>query len=280
MAYQPQMTTEDFHNFQQLILNTSGISLKDQKKTLVKSRLLKRIQQLNLNSFSDYFKFVTEQDREQRELTNMINRITTNETYFFRNEKQFDFLKDTLFPKIKKGMAQKKKKKIRIWSAGCSSGEEPYSIAITILENFEHLKMWDIKILATDLDTDILRRAQRGIYSDNHIKLVQHKSHYFRKVSENGKSSFQILPQVKRLVLFKQHNLVRRHFPYQNYMDIVFCRNVIIYFGQTDRQKAIDVLTAALKPGGYLFLGHSETLIRHPELQSDKNSIFRKVKNA
>lgn len=251
------ITDQEFLLFQDLVQKLLGIYLQETKKVLIISRLSKQITNLGLYSFTDYLNYIKENANGQKELITLVNKITTNETYFFREQHHFDFLKNEIFAKLE----AKKRHTIRIWSAGCSSGEEPYSIAMTIFDSFNSISNLDIKILATDVNTEVLKKAELGTYKlDNFQRGIDtfHVNKYFDKKDEE---TFQIKPHVKQLITFKHLNFLSDRYPIKSELDIIFCRNVMIYFSDDVKKQIINRFCELLKPNGYLIVGHSESLI-------------------
>lgn len=271
---------DEFELLRGLIKELTGISLANHKKMLVVSRLSKRLRTLGLADFADYYKYVTESELGHQEVDNLINRMTTNKTDFYRESHHFDYLENVLLPQLYDEGRKQGTLRLRIWSAGCSSGEEPYTIAITLREFFKNKTGWDVKILATDLDTEILDRARLGLYKREIVEPIPHEHlrSYFKKGVEVNDGLFMAKDLLKSLITFRRHNLAYDQLPAKNPLDIIFCRNVIIYFDEDTKAKVINQFHKALKSGGYLFLGHSES----PFGCEDKfslvgNSIYKKV---
>jgi len=248
------LTDDEFRLFSQLIYNESGISIKDAKRNYLQTRLQKRLQASQHNSYYRYYKFVTDKTQGGRELLDLVDSLTINETSFFRNRPQFDLFVDLVLPELKKKRANNLK--LRFWSAGCSRGQEAYSIAMSVLEHLELPNAWDIKILASDISLRVLESAQKGQYSEYEAETVhpEYLKVYFDKIE----SSFQIKPHVKKLVIFDYHNL--KHDNGLVGLDVIFCRNVMIYFDGDEQKRLIEKFHKSLAVGGYLFLGHSESL--------------------
>jgi len=254
------LTDECFDKFRKLIYKETGISMNDSKKILIANRLRRRLIEHHLESYEDYYKFITTSLEGRKEFTNFINAISTNETYFFRGENHFDVLKEIILPEL-----FMKRRQIKIWSAGCSTGEEPYTICIVLLEAMKRYK-WNgnISIIATDISTEVLRKAQSGIYYGRTLKFVTEDiiNKYFNKV---GDEEYEVSNIVKRWVTFKRHNLLKDP-PPDRMFDIIFCRNVMIYFDKDTQKMIVDNTFAnALTQDGYLFIGHSESLIGKSE---------------
>ncbi|HON56128.1 MAG TPA: protein-glutamate O-methyltransferase CheR [bacterium] len=253
-VFMPELSDEDFEKFSKLIYEQCGIYLQPLKKALLKSRLLKRLKVLNLNSFSEYYNYLMK-DKSQKEFTELINVISTNKTEFFREPKHFEFLKQVLAGQYSK------QHKISIWSAASSTGEEPYSIAMTISNFFNDIITKEILILATDIDTNVLKKAQQGEYDNASLENLD--ENYVKKyfVESSDKNKKIVCDKIKNMIKFKQLNLVKP-FPFITQFDIIFCRNVMIYFDAPTQAKVVTQLYNHLKPNGYLLIGHSESLMR------------------
>jgi chemotaxis protein methyltransferase CheR len=250
---------DDFQALRKLVREVTGISLSEQKRELVYGRLARRLRALNLRTFREYRALLSQDDG--RELVQFCNAITTNLTAFFREPHHFEHLKkDVLGELLKKPPANRR---VRIWSAGCSTGEEPYSIAMSVLEAVPDIERWDIRILATDLDSDVLEKARRGIYTADRLQTLspERRQRFFEPCSGTREPSFQVRPEVARLLTVKQLNLMHP-FPMKGPLDVVFCRNVVIYFDKDTQRELVARLSRLQRPGDLLFLGHSETLFK------------------
>jgi chemotaxis protein methyltransferase CheR len=214
---------------------------------------------LNLRTFREYRTLLSQDDG--RELVQFCNAITTNLTAFFREPHHFEHLKnDVLLPLAQKPSAQRR---IRIWSAGCSTGEEPYSIAMSVLEAIPDIERWDVKILATDLDSDVLEKARRGVYTADRLQNLStgRRERFFEPFPSAKEPSYQVRPEVARLLTVKQLNLMHA-FPMKGPLDVIFCRNVVIYFDKDTQRDLVARISRLQRPGHLLFLGHSETLFK------------------
>jgi chemotaxis protein methyltransferase CheR len=250
---------EDFQALRRLVKELTGINLTEQKRELVYGRLARRLRALNLRSFRDYRDLVSGDGG--RELVNLCNAITTNLTAFFREPHHFEHLRThVLQPLLARPPANRR---IRIWSAGCSTGEEPYSIAMTVLETIPELARWDVRILATDLDSDVIERGRRGRYFEDRSKVLsdERRQKFFRAVTDGKQTAHQVTPELARLVTFKHLNLMHS-FPMKGPFDAIFCRNTVIYFDKETQRDLFARLTHLQRPGDLLFLGHSETLFK------------------
>jgi len=257
------LTDRDFDRIRNLVIEHTGISLSDAKRNLVYGRLAKRLRKIEIGDFGSYIQLLESPNGEE-ELANFTNAITTNLTSFFRENHHFDFLSSTVLP----GLLREKssEKKIRVWSAGCSSGEEPYSIAMTIREVIPESKKWDIKILATDLDTNVLAHAKAGVYNldkINNLSNQRMKKWFLRGKGEN-QDSVKIRSELQELISFKQLNLMK-DWPMRNQFDIIFCRNVVIYFDKPTQKILFKRYHDILNDSGHMFIGHSETMFKVSE---------------
>ena len=249
------MDKEIFNKFRSLIYQVSGISLSEEKEALVCARVGKRMRRLGLSCHGQYLDLVMN-DESGHELVHLLNAISTNVTSFYRESGHFDFLTTVVQEWLRKGQ-----RRFRFWSAACSTGAEPYTMAITLSEAFEG-KDCDMKILATDINTSVLETAMAGRYSKDKIDGVPPllRGKYFDATSEGGQTVFEVCSAIKSKVLFRHVNLSTPPFPLKGGLDAVFCRNVMIYFDNRVRRALLDELYRVLKPGGYLFVGHAESL--------------------
>jgi len=256
---QVAITDREFHELRTFIHSHTGIALSDHKRALVCSRLGKRLRAHGFRCYADYYRLLTESDPDEIELGEMINAITTNKTDFFREPHHFKFLADDVFPAMR---ARSGERRVRLWSSASSSGEEAYSLAITALESFADINNWDLKILATDIDTNMLTRGETGVYTADHATRVPDpfRKRYFLRGHGEHAGRFMVKPELQSLVRFRRLNLMDNPWPMHGLFDVIFCRNVIIYFDKPTQRTLINRLANQLKPGGYLMLGHSESL--------------------
>lgn len=263
MESEVRLSDKEFNLLRKFIFEHTRISLSDHKRALVYSRLAKRLRFHGLKTYQEYYDFLQNHDPDGHERVEMINAITTNKTSFFRESHHFDYLRDTVFPEISADARNgKRTQRLRIWSAGCSTGQEPYTIAITVREFFRNSHDWDINILATDIDTNVLQRARDGVYRDDQIQDVSNRllQSYFLRGKGDKRGMVKISDDLKSLISFQHLNLFDPSWPMKDPLDIIFCRNVIIYFNKETQYKLINRMTQNLKPGGYIILGHSESL--------------------
>lgn len=254
-------TDKDFNYLSQLANDMAGIKLSEAKRELVYGRLSKRLRKLGLGSFEHYCELLRNKENGDEEFTHFINCITTNVTSFFRENHHFEFLANELIPELTEKNSNASKPRLRIWSAGCSSGKEPYSIAITLREAIANIEKWDVKILATDLDSNILQVARQGVYSEEKLDEIppQRRKKWFRTGKGVNAGTIKICDEVQNMVTFNQLNLTDE-WPLKGIFDVIFCRNVTIYFDKATRIKLLDRFAEHLTPNGYLFVGHSESL--------------------
>lgn len=256
------ISNEEFRLFRELLFKEAGISLGEGKRQLVASRLAKRLRHHHFTSYKQYYQYVTTQDPRGEERLQMVNCLTTNKTDFFREGHHFDFLQHTVFPDLRQRAQRGKPRRMRIWSAACSSGEEPYTIAMTVREEFPPTSGWDIRILASDIDTEVLRRAERGVYDLDRLSGVPDafKRKYFLRGKGKWDGSARVRPELQELISFRRINFIDPQWPVQARFDVIFCRNVIIYFDRDTQRRLFERLHGYLHEDGYLMVGHSENL--------------------
>ncbi len=255
----------EFSIIRDIVYKNFGINLTEEKKSLVIGRLYKYLKQSDFGSFSDYCDHL-QRDRTGRALNELVNRITTNFTYFFRESKHFDFFTSNILPEIVHRLRAENSNDIRIWCAGCATGEEPYTIAILMLEFFgNRYRNWDAGVLATDISEQALKKAVAGIYSGESLKKIPEaiKKKYF---SRKNSGQWQLKTAVQSEVLFRRFNLMNSSFPFKKQFHTIFCRNVMIYFDQPTRLRLIKKFHDFLVPKGYLIVSHSESLGRSQDL--------------
>ena len=250
-----QLSAKEFNLISDLVYNKSGITLHDGKKELVKSRLSKVLRKKNIDTFREYYKILVN-DSSGDEIIAMIDAISTNFTSFFREIKHFEFLKSDIFPKLKKNDL------IRVWSAGCSSGEEVYTLLICFMEYFGEKSANNFRFSATDISTRVLNKAIKGIYHKDCCKKISLDllRKYFQKGSSNFDGYYKIKGKYSKLVDFKRLNFMET-FSFADKFDVIFCRNVMIYFNKETQEILVNKFWNSLKDEGYLFIGHSESLM-------------------
>jgi chemotaxis protein methyltransferase CheR len=267
----------EYEMIRRLVYTHSRIHLGADKKEMVGQRLRRRLKARGLNTCQDYCDYLNSRCGEE-ELTDLIDAISTNVTSFFREEQHFDFLASTVLPQWVSEPDRRPGDVFRAWSAACSSGEEPYSIAIVLDDFFSRQPDYRGEVIASDISTRMLQRAQEAIYRIEQVKLpeVEWLKRYFLKGVGAFQGCCRVKNEVKKLVTFHHANLLQPGFPAAGPVEVIFCRNVMIYFDQKTQEELVELLTGELVPGGYLLLGHSENLIglSHP-LSTVSASIYR-----
>jgi chemotaxis protein methyltransferase CheR len=268
-----QIRESEFKELVGYLKSNFGINL-EHKKKLIEGRLGNYIQEQGYSEFGEYFENLLADDFHSG-LSNLVNRLTTNHTFFMREESHFEYLRDKALPEITKASRDKD---LRIWSAGCSSGEEPYTIAMLLQDYFGPEKvLWDSKILATDISSKVLDKAKKAVYSAESAEpLPKHwKTRYFRKLDDG---EYEISERIKNEVIFRLFNLMQEIFPFKKKFHIIFCRNVMIYFDNETKRELVKRFFEYTEPGGYLFIGHSESIGREDTGYSYvKPAIYRKM---
>lgn len=273
--YSLKLSSQQFDKISRLVYQISGIDLHEGKEELVKARLLKRLRHLKIPDFDHYLKYMTN-DKSGVEVGTMVDVLTTNKTHFFRESEHLDFLLKDILPELSGSP-------IRIWSAGCSSGEEPYSIAIVLSEAIQDIGRRDVKILATDISDRMMEKARQGLYDEETVKNVSPrlKMKYFKNIETKAGYSrkYQIVPELKSLISFAKLNLMD-DWPMRGLFDVIFCRNVMIYFDKPTQENLVGRFWSVLREGGYLLVGHSESLtfLDH-NYRYLKPAVYQKVKS-
>lgn len=252
------ITEKEFKDFSAYMHDNYGINLTDAKKGLVDSRLSAVIEKGGHKSFTEYFEFVRK-DKTGDAFSDLLNRITTNYTYFWREEEHFKFFSDQVLPYVEQKYSSQKD--LRVWSAGCSSGEEPYTLMMLINEKFPRSSGWDTGVLATDISIKAMTKAEKGVYPMESTQNMPPnlKNKYFNKQPDG---MLKVTDEIKNQVIFRKFNLMGP-FQFKRKFHVIFCRNVMIYFDAETKRKLVDKFYDALEPGGYLFIGHSESIDRN-----------------
>ena len=256
------ISDREFSLYRKLIYGKAGICLSPTKKAFLEARLTRRIRELGMDSFHAYYQYVTE-DQNGNELAQLLDRISTNETHFFREPRQFEFLEQQIFPDWKvQGDSGLRPRRIRVWSAGCSTGEEPYSLAMILLDHFPRGSGWEIEIIATDLSSRALKSARKAVWSI--VKAKEIPQSYLKRFMLKGTGSQQAYmkagAEIQAIIRFQQLNLNDDHYAVPEPFDLIFCRNVLIYFDAASRARVVYRLVNCLAPGGFLLVGHAESL--------------------
>ena len=267
----------DFQTLAQLAYEYAGIALAESKENLIYSRLSRRLRALKLGSFREYCDYLA---ANRTEIENFINSISTNHTKFFREIHHFEHFRANVAIPFAQGAARQRGARLRVWSAGCSSGEEPYTIAAVLRREMRDCVGSDVRILASDIDTDVLTRAARGEFAANSIDEVprEYQPFFSRQVDPEGSERIVVDSELQSLIAFRRLNLME-NWPFHGLFDAVFCRNVMIYFDAQTKSNLIERFTRQLKPGGWLYIGHSESLIgSHPGLELAGRTTYRRVR--
>lgn len=267
-----------FCKFQRLIYEESGIWLGEHKHALLTGRLAKRLRLLGLATMQEYFQLATQPD-QQHERAVMIDCITTNQTHFFREPRHFDFLAKQVFPRWQRDASEiSRSQHVRVWSAGCSTGEEPYSLAMVLLKHFPAERGWEIEVLATDICTRVLEKARAAVYPLEKAKEIppEFLRAYMLKGRGEQKGVMKVSSDLHRIVRFARVNLHADSYPILGRFDLIFCRNVLIYFDQKSKEKVLAGILRHLSPSGLLVVGHSEHLgTVSPHLKTVAPTIYR-----
>jgi chemotaxis protein methyltransferase CheR len=251
-----QLSDNEFGLFRDLIYGECGVRIGSEKRAFLESRLRRRMSMLGIGTTLEYYRLVRYSKMKLQELPALLDIMMICETSFFRNQPQFDLLSDVVLPEIIAQKLRANSRLIRIWSAGCSTGQEPYSAAMALFERLPEPETWNLRVFASDLSFTALERAQSGVYSADQIRGLcePYMSKYFHR--ENG--NYVVNDDIKRRVIFDYHNL--KHDNGLRSLDVIFCRNVMIYFDLEEQRRLVARFTNCLVPGGYLFIGHAESL--------------------
>ena len=274
-----ELADKEFASFQKYIYETAGIRLGDHKKTLVGNRLRRRLAATGSSTYSDYYRFLTSA-AGKNELPNFLDEVTTNETYFFRDEHQYEWFEKTFLPEvIDEGQKGKRPKSLKVWSAASSTGEEPYSIAMCLRQRLAVPDGWIFRIFGTDLSEGALQKAGKAVYGDRSLQLVSQsqRRRFFKqsKGESNGEPTWALTDDVKELVTYQCHNLLKPMT--RGPFDCIFIKNVLIYFDEASKRAVVEHLMKALSRGGYLVVGPSEGIFRMLDsLEKIKPWLYRK----
>ncbi|MEE4357094.1 MAG: protein-glutamate O-methyltransferase [Desulfococcaceae bacterium] len=273
------MPDKTFVRFSSFIYNELGIKMPEAKRTMLQARLQKRLRKLGMRSFEDYSNYVFSPQGMQEELPHMIDVVTTNKTDFFREPQHFDYLTNTIVPELIRAYGMGFRRKAIIWSAGCSSGEEVYTLAITLSEFSARHPEFQFAVMGTDISTRMLKSAALGIYSHERVEPIPLalRKKYLLRSKDKQKDLVRIVPELRAMTMFRRLNFMSDDFGMRQSTDIIFCRNVLIYFDRNTQEKVLNRICRYLLPGGYLFTGHSETLngLNVPLVQKT-STVYRK----
>ncbi|MEA3465485.1 MAG: protein-glutamate O-methyltransferase CheR [Thermodesulfobacteriota bacterium] len=259
------ISDQEFNSLRQLIYDRFGINLTDEKRSLLVGRLQKMIRTQQLDSFQNYCDHL-KTDNSGKAVSDLINLVSTNYTYFNREKDHFEYFQKTALPAVCEQLKKQNRKDLRVWCAGCSTGEEPYTLLMLMHEHLGgQYSSWDAGILATDISENVLAKAQAGKYEADKVASLPEtlRRKYFNKLPD-GK--MQVCDALRREVTFRRFNLMNKTFPFKKPFQIIFCRNVMIYFDQQTRNALVQRFNNSMEPNGYFFIGHSETLGRDSEL--------------
>lgn len=268
-----EFTREDFDFLRQVVSQTTGIVSTEEKYTMYYSRLARRLRALGLRDFKAYREYLKR--NPETESIELVNSVTTNLTSFFREKHHFDYLREQVVPALRRRGARR----LRIWSAGCSSGEEPYSIAITLQQAIVDAGSWDIRILATDIDSQVLATAQQGSYDESRIADLDEaiRKRFFQRCARAAEGRFSVDDSLRRMIRFEQLNLLQP-WPLREKFDLIFCRNVVIYFDAETRVGLVERFADQLLADGLLLMGHSESLYKTSErFELIANTVYRRL---
>ncbi len=258
------MSNRDFSRLSLFIEREFGIKMPAIKKTMLEGRIRKRLRYLGLESFSQYCDYIFSAHVVEDEIIHMVNAVTTNKTDFFREPQHFEYLIKTALPSLIANQEDGYRKTLMVWSAGCSSGEEPYTLAMVLTEFAEQFSgpTLNFSIIATDISTAVLDKAKQGIYEEEKIKpiLLNFRKKFLMRNKNGEQRLFRIIPELRSLVKFRRLNLLEQEFDFREELNVIFCRNVLIYFERETQAKILNKICRLLCPGGFLFVGHSETL--------------------
>lgn len=275
--FKAKLSTREFDKLSHFIYNEYGIKMPKVKITMLQSRLQKRLRALDMTSFKEYVEYVFSKKGQMEEVMHMIDVVSTNKTDFFREPVHFEFLSDNIMPALM--IPSTRYLKLKVWSAGCSSGEEPYTIAITLSELKRKYPNLDFEILGTDISSRILQQAANAIYKEERIQIIPNslKKKYFLKSKDQTAKLVRVVPALRKKVRYQRLNFIENSYNIHDKYDIIFCRNVLIYFDRETQERVINRLCHHLKPEGYFLLGHSESItnIDVPLIQI-KPTIFKR----
>ena len=271
------LTARDFSRLSRFIYDTCGIKMPDVKKTMLEARLQKRLRGLGMRSFTDYCDYLFSSAGLDNELVQMLDMVTTNKTDFFREPDHFDYLTQRVLPEW---CARHPGARLAIWSAGCSSGEEPYTLAMVLSEFALSYPGFDFQILATDISTRVLEKAKAAIYHESLVEPVPLplKKKYLLRSKDRSSGVVRVVPELREKVRFRRLNFMDEDFGMREQLDIIFCRNVIIYFDRPTQERLLNRFHRQMKPGSFIFMGHSETLSGlNVPLTSVFPTVYRKL---
>ncbi len=272
-----RMSSREFTSLSRFIYEQCGIRMPEVKKTMLEGRLQKRLRFLGMGSFADYIEYLFNSAENNQELVQMIDLVTTNKTDFFREPDHFDYLREKVLPAWweKSGT-----RRLMVWSAGCSTGQEPYTLAMVLNEFAASRPGFDFQILATDISTRVLEQARKAVYHEDLLAPVPSvlKTKYLLRSKDRQSGLVRIVPQLRAKVIFRRLNFLDEDFGLREPLDIIFCRNVIIYFDRPTQARLLQRFYGHMRPGAHIFMGHSETLSGlDVPLVSVASTVYRKI---
>ncbi|HAF28058.1 MAG TPA: chemotaxis protein CheR [Bacteroidales bacterium] len=276
--FSAKMSDEDFNRLSDFVYKQSGIKMPPVKKIMLQSRLQKRLRELSITTFKEYTNYVFSPDGQKNEIIHMIDVVSTNKTDFYREPVHFDFLNSDVLPDFIGN--NKLNYHLKVWSAGCSSGEEPYTIAITLNEFKNNNPKFDFSIIGTDISSVILQNAAMAVYKEEKVANIpiELKRKYFLKSKDRSKKTVRVIKDLRNKISYNRLNFMSDTYNLPDQFDVIFCRNVLIYFNRETQEQVINKLCYKLKRGGYLFIGHSESIIgMNVPLDQLKPTIFRRI---
>ncbi len=276
--FSAKMSSDDFNRLSEFVFEQSGIKMPPVKKVMLQSRLQKRLRELNITSFKEYADYVFSDEGQKNEIIHMLDVVSTNKTDFFREPVHFDYLNSQVLPEF---ISQNQLNyNLKVWSAGCSSGEEPYTIAITLNEFKNNNPKFDYSIIGTDISSVILQNAAAAVYKEERIENIplELKRKYFLKSKDRVKKTVRVIKDLRKKTTYHRLNFMSDVYNMPDIYDVIFCRNVLIYFNRETQEQVINKLCYKLKSGGYLFIGHSESILgMNLPLEQIKPTIFRRI---
>jgi chemotaxis protein methyltransferase CheR len=274
------ISESEFKRFSDFIHQHTGIKMPADKKTMLEVRLQKRLRALGMASFREYAEFVFSDVGMKQELVQMVDVVTTNKTDFFREPAHFSFLTQMVLPELLNGQGRRAGDSLNLWSAGCSSGEEPYTLAMVLHHYATTIADCPFSIIGTDICTNVLEKARRAVYDSGQIEPIplNMRRSYLLRSKDRTKGLFRVTPQLRSCVSFRRLNFMDDDFAISESMDIIFCRNVIIYFDRKTQEQLFKKFCTNLRPGGFIFIGHSETLSGMAvPLEQVASTVYRKT---
>ncbi|MCQ2203411.1 MAG: methyltransferase domain-containing protein [Bacteroidales bacterium] len=275
-CFKAELSQSDFKAFSDYIYSEFGIKMPDIKRVMLQGRLLKRVRELKMSSYAEYKNYFFSEEGQRNELYNFLSVVTTNKTDFFRESVHFDFLSQEVLP----GFMAEGRTNIKVWSAACSSGEEPYTISIVLNEFKERNPMFNFSILGTDISSNVLDKAVKGVYPEKTVEVIplHLKKKYFLRSKDRVNPTVRVTPQLQQNISLKYLNLMDTVYDITDKYDVIFCRNVLIYFDRETQEKVVTKLCRHLAPGGYLMIGHSESIANMDlPLKNIKPTMFKRI---